>query len=264
MKLLDRLQRRFGRYAVPHATEGLIVCQVLTFLLAMGEPSFVERLELVPRLVLHGEVWRLATFVCSPPLTNPLFALFFWYMFYLMGVALENTWGVFRYNVFLLSGYLATVAVSFLQPNQPASISFLQGSVFLAFAYLFPNFEILLFFILPVKIKWLAAITWITYAYAIIFGDWWVRLYVISSIFNFLLFFSRDLWDRVRTSHRRMSYEAKKLPEANVPRHTCAVCGINSNTHPKAGFRYCSKCDGGLCYCDEHIRNHVHVAKEQE
>ena len=96
------------------------------------------------------------TFVGEPPTTNLLFAFFFWYLFYLMGTVLESTWGAFRYNVYLLVGWAATVAVAFLQPNAPASISFLQASVFLAFAYLYPDFQILLFFILPVKVKWLA------------------------------------------------------------------------------------------------------------
>ena len=166
MRLLEKLQRRFGRFAVPHVTEGLIACQALTYFFCQSEPAFLERIALVPRRVLEGEVWRLFTFVCQPPPMNLVFALFFWYMFYLMGTALENTWGTFRYNVYLLVGWLATVSVSFLQPDAPASIGFLQGSVFLAFAYLYPDFQLLLFFILPVKVKWLALLQWIGYFYA--------------------------------------------------------------------------------------------------
>ena len=116
----------------------------------------MANIALVPTKVLHGEVWRLVTFLCEPPTNNLVFAFFFWYLFFLMGTALESTWGVFRYNVYLLVGWAATVAVSFIQPEAPASAGFLQGSVFLAFAYLYPNFQLLLFFILPVKVKWLA------------------------------------------------------------------------------------------------------------
>ncbi len=86
-----------------------------------------------------------------------MFAFFFWYLFYLMGTALERSWGTFRYNVFLLIGYVDTVGVAFIVPDVPANNAFLQGSVFLAFAYLFPDFVMYIFFILPVKIKWLGA-----------------------------------------------------------------------------------------------------------
>ena len=153
---LDKLQRRYGRYAVPHATEGLIVCQALTYLFCQSQPEFLARIALVPRFVLAGEIWRLVTFLCQPPPVVWWLAILFWYVFYLMGTALEHTWGAFRYDVYLLLGWLATVAVSFLQPDAAASIGFLQGSVFLAFAHLFPDFEFLLFLILPVKVKWLA------------------------------------------------------------------------------------------------------------
>jgi hypothetical protein len=265
MKLLDNLQRRFGRFAVPHATEGLIACQVLTYLLAMGEPGFLFRLVLIPRLVFEGEVWRLATFICTPPTTQyVILAAFFWYMFYMMGTALENTWGVFRYNVFLLTGYVATVASAFLQPDHAAPIAFLQGSVFLAFAWLFPDFEILLFFILPVKIKWLAMLQWLCYAYLFVFGDWWTRLFITSSVFNFLVFFWREIYDRMKAERRHMAKQAANIPAARVPRHTCAICGVNSDSHPKMSFRYCSKCYGGACYCPDHIHDHAHLAKVLE
>jgi hypothetical protein len=264
MKLLDRMQRRLGRYAVPHVTEGLIACQVLAYFLVMGQPAFYIKIALFPSLALAGEWWRLITFVCMPPMSNALFAFFFWYMFYLMGTALEATWGTFRYNIYLLMGYLATVAVSFLQPLEPASIAFLQGSVFLAFAYLFPNFEILLFFILPVKVKWLGLIQWISYGYLLIFGDWMTRLMTLASIFNFILFFWHEIYLRMKSGRRRMVQQVAKIKTANVPRHTCSVCGVTDIIDPKMSFRYCSKCDGSLCYCANHIANHEHVKKNQE
>ena len=207
----------------------------------------------MPRRVLEGEVWRLVTFVGQPPPMNLVFALFFWYMFYLMGTALENTWGTFRYNVYLLVGWLATVSVSFLQPDAPASIGFLQGSVFLAFAYLYPDFQLLLFFILPVKVKWLALLQWIGYFYLMMFGDWMTRLLVLASVGNFVLFFWQDILLRMRAGRRRMAHQAKNIRQANTPRHTCAICGVTDLSDPKMSFRYCSKCIGAPCYCAEHI-----------
>ena len=169
-----RSNAAFGHFAVPHLTIGLILCQIVVYAAAQAEllkagqgglqqRTVLDRIALVPEKVLEGQVWRLVTFVCEPPVTNVVFAFFFWYMFYLMGEALELSWGTFRYNVYLLIGYLATAAVSFLTPEVPASIGFLEGSVFLAFAALFPDFEISLFFLLPVKIKWLALLAWIGY-----------------------------------------------------------------------------------------------------
>ncbi len=265
MKLLDRLQRRFGRYAVPNVTLGLIIVQVGAYLVGYQNPEVLVKIDLIPKLVLAGEVWRLVTFLFRPPLDNPVFAFFFWYLFYLMGTALEDTWGTFRYNVYLLVGYLATVAVSFLTPEAPAYNVFLQGSVFLAFAYLYPHFVIYLFFLLPVKIKWLALITWIGYFLALVFGPTWTaRLMVLASVCNFLLFFGRDIALRVRAARWRMKEQARQITQRNKPRHVCTVCGITNLTHPDMDFRYCSKCKGSHGYCSEHIRNHEHVAAEGE
>jgi hypothetical protein len=262
MKILDKLQRRFGRFALPHVTEGLIVCQALTYFFYQTQPEFLARIRLLPRLVLEGEVWRLVTFLCEPPLAVWWLALLFWYMFYLTGTALESTWGPFRYNVYLLVGWLATVAVSFLQPEAAASIHFLQASVFLAFAQLFPNFEFLLFFVLPVKVKWLALLQWLWYLYLIVVGDAMTDLLVLASVCNFLLFFGRDIWLRLRAGRRRVAHHAEKTRLANTPRHTCSVCGVTNLSDPKMSFRYCSKCAGAPCYCAEHIHAHEHVINE--
>jgi hypothetical protein len=264
MRILDKLQRRYGRYAVPHVTEGLIVCQALTFFFYQTQPAFLARIALVPQLVLQGEVWRLVTFLCMPPLVAWWLAILFWYMFYLTGTALENTWGTFRYNVYLLVGWLATVAVSFLRPDAAASAGFLQGSVFLAFAQLFPDFEFLLFFVLPVKVKWLALLQWLGYLYLIIVGDMMTELLVLASVCNFLLFFGRDIWLRLKTGRRRMVQHAETARLANTPRHTCIVCGVTNLSDPQMSFRYCSKCAGAPCYCAAHIHAHQHVSSVPE
>ena len=258
MRLLDNLQRRFGRFAVPHVTEVLIACQAIAFFLQ--SQAFLANIALVPRRVLEGEAWRLFTFLCQPPPYNLLFALFFWYMFYLMGTALENTWGAFCYNAYLLVGWAATVAMSFLQPDAEASPEFLQGSVFLAFAYLYPDFQLLLFFILPVKMKWLGLLQWLYYLLLIMFGSLMTQLLVLASVCNFVLFFWHDIVLRMKAGRRRMAHQAKTIHQANTPRHTCAVCGATNVSDPEMSFRYCSKCAGAPCYCAEHLHNHEHTA----
>jgi hypothetical protein len=263
MKILDKLQRQFGHYAVPNLTLVLIACQVLAYGLQFTQPQILRAMELVPALVLEGEVWRVVSFLFEPPLTNAVFAFFFWYMFYLMGTALERTWGAFRYNVYLLIGYLATVAVSFLTPLQPTSALFLQGSVFLAFAYLYPDFQLMLFFLLPVKVKWLALLTWIGYFYVIATGPWVLCLMALAAICNFLVFFGREIFFRVRAGRRRMVQQTEGIKDRGKAFHRCRICGVTDQSHPDMDFRYCSKCAGGCCYCPEHLRNHEHVTAEE-
>jgi len=260
MSLLDRLDRKLRRYAIPNVTLYIILGQVLFFVFALSGRFILERVLLIPDRVLAGEWWRLITFVFIPPATSPIFAFFAWYLFYLMGNALEGRWGAFRYNVFLLVGYAVTVAVTFLFPYFAATNIFIAGSVFLAFAYLYPDFQLYLFFILPVKIKWLALLTWLGYAYEIITGSWHTRLLVLASISNFLLFFGRDILWRMKAGNRKMVFQSKQYTTGREPFHTCAACGKTDLSDPQMEFRYCPEC-GGLGYCKDHIFNHEHAKK---
>jgi hypothetical protein len=264
MKILNRLERRFGRYAVPNLTVALIFCQVVFYVVQYFNRPALGQVVLVPGLVLQGQVWRLVTFLFQPPLMNPLYAFFFWYLFYLMGTALERTWGIFRYNLFLLIGYVVTVGAAFVTPERQTYNGFLQGSVFLAFAFLYPDFQLLVFFLIPVKVKWLALLQWIGYLYAVVFEPWPVRLATLASIGNFLLFFWGDLFLRLRSGYRRMEHQARQPKQRELPRHRCRICGRTDKTDPQLTFRYCSKCAGSCCYCEEHLHNHEHVTADEE
>jgi hypothetical protein len=259
--MLDKLERKLGRFAVPNVTLLLILCQVAAYIVAQARPEAAANIMLLPDLVLEGQYWRLLTFVVQPPSDFALFAFFFWYLFYLMGTALESHWGVFRYNAFLLIGYVATVAAAFLVPDAVATNAFLELSVFLAFAQLYPNFEIYVFFILPVKIKWLALLMWISYALQFATGPWGTRAMIAASVLNFFVFFSGDVWDRIKGGRRRMAWQAKTMVKQDKPFHRCLVCGITDKSHPQMEFRYCSQCVGACGYCSEHIRNHEHVTQ---
>ncbi len=270
MRLLDRLERQLRPYAVPNVTDGLIALQVLVFALAQVRPAAAGELLLVPDQVFAGEWWRVVTFLALPPRLDLtafglLFLFFGLYVFHLMGTALEAHWGALRYNVFLLVGYAATVAAAFLSPHAAASNLFLEGSVFLAFAFLCPDFELCLYFILRVKIKWFALVAWIGYAFVMVFGDWPTRAAVAASTLNFFLFFGRDVVDRLRTGRRSMTAQARRFAASKEPpyRHKCATCGITDRDHPQAEFRYCGKCAGGQAYCMDHLRNHDHVAEPE-
>ena len=268
--MLNRLERLFGRFAVLHLSLWLVAGQVLVLGLALLTQFDVSLLLLVPADVLDGEIWRAVTFLMVPPvnrltMTMAIFLAFGWYMFLLMGNSLEAYWGEFRYNLFILVGWALTVAVSFLTPLSASGNGFLAGTVFLAFAFLNPDFELYLFFILPVKIKWLALLAWAGYAATFLLGDWTVRLQILAATGNFLLFFGRDLVQLARTGRRRMTQQGRQFGSTQdrpEPRHTCRICGKTDLSHPKLDFRYCSKCANDECYCSEHIFNHVHVAAE--
>jgi hypothetical protein len=260
LKLLDSLERKLGRFAVSNVTLYLVVGQTVLYVMqAVGASAVGSKAALIPALVLKGEVWRLFTFIFQPPASSPIFIFFALYFFYMMGTALEHYWGAFRYNVFLLIGYAATVAVSFLTPGSPASVTFIGGSVFLAFAAVNPEFQILLFFILPVRIKWLALLTWIGYGYTVLTGSWSSRFLIAASLLNFFIFFGRDILFRMKSGKARMERAAKAMAEKDRPMHTCVVCGATDKSHPEKSFRYCGECAGTACYCMEHLAGHAHI-----
>jgi hypothetical protein len=272
MSLLTRLERFLGRFAISNLSLYLVAGQVLFWGLAALSGFNLERIALRPAAVYAGEVWRLVTFLFLPPGGGTgalaiVFLAFAWYIFYLMGTALEHYWGTYRYNAFIGLGWLLTTAVAFLTPGAYASNLFLAGSVFLAFAFLNPDFELLIFFILPVRIKWIALVQWLYYGFVLVVGTWSDRLMVLAATGNFLIFFSGDIVARIRTGRRRMAHQAGVFaarPEEGAARHRCRACGKTELTHPQMDFRYCSKCAGNQCYCAEHIYNHEHVLVEED
>lgn len=267
MTFLDKLERALGRFAISNLSLYLVIGQVFVLLLSLMHRIDLSLCVFVPELVLRGQWWRLITFWFMPPPPgwfDYLFVAFAWYMFYLMGSALEHYWGEFRYNLFLLLGYVLTVAVSFVTPGSMVTNLFIADSVLLAFAYLNPEFEFLLLFILPLKIKWLALFNWVVLGVLALRGDLPIRLQIFASVGNFLVFFSGDILRSIHHGRRKMVRQAQTFAEEGAPRHRCHVCGKTDRTDPQLDFRYCSKCAGDQCYCPEHIQKHVHVTVADE
>ena len=258
MKFLTRLERRFGRYAIHDLTKYLVGGQGLSLLLSLAKPAFLGAMLLIPSAVMSGQWWRLLTFLLTPPSGNLIFAAFALYLLWFMGGALEAQWGAFRYNLYLLVGALMTIAAAFAFPYYPASSGYLTGSIFLAFAALFPRYEIYLFFVLPVQVRWLALLTWLLYGFAFVTAGWTTRLLILAAVANFLLFFGKDLLHQVRFGHRRIRQQARTAADRDQPRHVCAVCGITDKSHREMDFRYCTKCEPPVAYCTEHLGSHEH------
>ncbi len=138
--------------------------------------------------------------------------------------------------------------------------------MFLAFAYLYPDFVIHFMLILPIRIKWLAMVTAALLGLSLLLGDWGDRAMVAAILVNFFVFFGADLIGTLRNRRRRAAFEARirSASGEGKPRHQCAVCGLTSKDDPKMQFRYCSQCAGHLCYCMDHLRDHEHVTSEDE
>ncbi len=252
---LNKLERRFEPFAISNITLYIVIAQTFVLLTALMQAIDVNQLVLVPALVQAGQIWRLLTFVAIPPGFG-IFAAFALYLFYLYGNALEQYFGVVRYNLFLLVGYLLTVGIAFVSPTSMATNLFLGGAVFLAFAFLNPDFTLHLFFILPVKIKWLALITWVFYGFTFVTGGPTEKLGVLAATGNFLLFFGKDIIQRIKTGRRRVEQRAKRQREREDmagPMHTCSVCGRDSNADTDLGFRYRTEGDQEVCYCEDHL-----------
>jgi hypothetical protein len=258
MKLLNRLERTFAPYAIHNLTLTLVVLQSLAWCLMQARPEIEENLILQRSLLLHGQWWRLLSFIFLPPASNPIFLFFALWLLYLMGTALEAQWGAFRFNLYLLIAYLATVASVFIAPDGAATNAYIAGSIFLAFAFLYPDFKLLLFFILPVKVKWIALVTWIFYFVSFAIGDWLTKMLIVASVSNFLLFFGKDIVQRMKLGHRQMVRKIGTVAVQDEAINRCIVCGTTEKTDRKMEFRYCPECAGTPCYCLVHLQGHAH------
>lgn len=256
MDLISKLEKHFGGWAIPNLTLYLMVIQLIGVVLLMGGISEIEDLVLKGVWVRAGDWTRLLSFMMIPKTLHPVWLFFAFYIFYLMGSSLEREWGAFRYNLYILQGYLFTVAVAFIAPTAYVFNTYFLGGVFLAFATLFPQVEFRIFFILPMKVKWLGWLTVGFYILTLISSDLGSRLCVVAAFANYLLFFGRDFLRNLKAGQRRVAYHTKQTAEAEQPRHVCTECGASDQSEAVLDFRYCSTC--GKCFCEKHIRNHGH------
>lgn len=261
MNWLNTLERKYRQLAIPDLIKYIVFLQAVVYLLQMFDPRIVRHLILIPSLVLQGEVWRLITFLFIPPQTSILWIFFILYFYYMVGSALEQTWGSFKFTLYYLIGALGTIVGAFLSGIGWNAL-YLHLSLFLAFACLFPDFQILLFFILPVKVKYLAYLNGFFLAYTILFQPLPFKLGALASLINFFLFFGpsliRSLGRRNRLLHTRRRFSQGLKTGQRETIHSCRVCGITEKEDPLMEFRYCSQCSGDDEYCMDHLYNHEH------
>lgn len=198
MSFLDRLERRFGDWAITQFALFIVVANGVIYLISQARPEFIDQLILDPAAVRHGEFWRLFTFLFIPPQMSFIWMAFWLLVLYQFALALENEWGNFRFCIFYAVGALAMILAAFFIVGDTLSNVPMNTTLFLAFATLFPDFQLYLFFILPVKVKYLAALTWLWLAVSFVLGSWVTRVTIAASLVNYAVFFGPDLWQKAQ------------------------------------------------------------------
>ena len=289
-KLYDGVQRfcaAHPRFGIPNLMRVIVIGNVAVYVLMLltqaNDANALSFLTFNLNALLHGEVWRLVTFVFVPAYSSPFALLISLYFYYWIGSTLERQWGTAKFNLYYISGALLTVlgvVLASLITGNPyltaAGTGYVNLSMFFAFAFLVPDTTVLLFFILPVRMKWLAYLDGALFAFDIIKAigahNWAGVVLPIVALLNFAVF----IWPEVHYLKERAKYQnsrktvqfrqaqqqqAKQAQQQGY-RHKCAVCGRTDTDYPDLQFRYCSKCVGYHCFCQDHIFNHVHFTEE--
>lgn len=268
MNWLNKLERKFGRYAIKNLMMYIVGINLVVFLLMMIDQNgtLINLLEIDRGLIFKGQIWRLITYIFIPNDTNIVWVIFTLYLYYILGNALEQEWGSFKFNIFYLIGIIATTFVS-LVTDSYATGSFINSSLFLAFAYIYPEYELLLFFFIPVKVKYLAWLDWIFIAGTVILSPISLKISAICSVINYFIFFGKDIvYDfssRSKNLNRKRNYKKAftMRVEKKTTMHKCTICGATEKDNPDLEFRYCAKCDGLHEYCNNHLFTHTHIKK---
>ncbi len=299
---MSKFERKFGKYAIQNLSLVLIICYAIGYVIQTINIGWLDYLTLNPYLILKGQVWRLISWILIPPQgRNLLFVLIMMMFYYSIGTTLERTWGTYRYNVYLFSGMLFTILGSFLCMGisylfygkmitligeasffQTASVFFstyyINMSIFLAFAATFPEAQVLLMFIIPIKVKWLGIVygamltldliqgTGLTKSAGAAFGfvDLFYRIALLASLMNFIVFFitsRKKVHISPKQMKRRQEFKSQVRKAPEVTKHKCAICGRTDESNPELEFRFCSKCDGNYEYCQDHLFTHQHVTR---
>ena len=287
MKWLDKLERKYGKYAIPNLMYYVIILYIVGFVINIVAPElYTEYLALDAQAILHGQIWRIFTFIIQPPNSSYFFILFALYLYYMIGKTLEYMWGAFRFNLYFFSGMLLHVIACLLiylifGMNFQMGSFYLNMSLFFVYVALFPDAEFLLFFIIPIKAKWLGIIEGAYFAITIAAGFivpvgstlWFSLLQVgimalpansisaLLSLLNFIIFFLGSNRNRFspKQARRRTIYQKKvHVASQDNTHHRCAICGRTEKDDENLEFRFCSKCKGNYEYCQDHLFTHEH------
>lgn len=295
MNILNRMEKKLGRFAIPNLSKWIVLIYIISYVIYYLSPATTVQFLLEPYAIIHmGQVWRLITWLLVPPTnTNIFFVLIMLFFYYSIGSSLEKTWGTFRFNFYIFSGIIymligafilyfvsgGTVGIGFY-----FSTHYINLAIFLAYAATYPDMTVLLYFIIPLKIKWLAYVDIAIILYDFIKSDnWAIRTSIIVSLLNFIIFFlaSRSYRsgltaEKIKKKKRRFftgtsgtgftsstassqrETSFKSAASGKITKHKCAICGRTENDGIELEFRFCSKCNGNYEYCQDHLFTHTH------
>lgn len=279
---MERFALRHPNFGIPNLMLYIVIGNVVGFfLIRMTSGAAYAFLGFNWSYILRGQLWRLASFIFIPQSTEPFSLIISLYFMWFIGSMLEREWGTPKFNLYYLSGVLLTILTGIVS-HYAFGYSMIFGtyyvglSMFLAFAALYPDAQLMLFFVIPLKAKWLAwadvalfAVDAIRYLFA---GSFLNALLPVVALLNFLVFFWCELTDRFdrrrsfarhQNSHQTIQFKSavrqqRKKEAQQGYRHKCTVCGRTDTEYPDLEFRYCSKCAGYHCFCMDHILNHEH------
>lgn len=301
---MNQLEKKFGKYAIKNLSLILVGCYAVGYILDMMDKSglIMNYLTLNPyEIFMHGQVWRIVTWILIPPESFGVLTVISLFFYYSIGRTLERTWGDWLYNVYIFSGMIFTfIAVTLIYVyymivgGDTLSIQLVTGygttvtsfagymsyvsrvcistyyvnmSIFLAFAATFPDIQVLLMFVIPVKVKYLGYVYAALLAYECFASNSVSRVIIIASLLNFVVFyllqrrkFKGSPRARVKQAVRRHEFKQEfKRETSGISKHKCAICGRTEKDGADLEFRFCSKCNGNYEYCREHLFSHKHV-----
>ena len=290
---MKNLRNRFERFCYRNRDKGIpnlmlyiTLGSALVYVMSMMDKSATLYYALCfnRTLILQGQVWRLFTYVFTYSAGNVLLTAITLFCYFTIGRAMENSWGTCKFNLFYLTGVLLMDVFCMIFGGN-ATVYYLNLSLFLGYATLYPESRFLLFYIIPVKAWIFAVIDLAITLYEVVgmtmAGLFPLSLFPLVAIANYFLFFGKDVANVFPLSWRANSRRAFKKKKTYGPKtvpfpkagsyeattatvkapynHKCTVCGRTDVSHPDLEFRYCSRCSGYHCYCQDHISNHTHV-----
>ena len=282
MNFFRKMEHKFGKYAIRNLMYYIIMMYVAGLLISFVNPTFYYLyLALDMRAILHGQIWRLVTFLISPPsggglsFEGILFNAIAIFLYYSLGTTLERVWGTFRFNVYFFMGVVGHILAALLiylifGVSVPLTTYYLNESLLLAFAATFPEVQFWLMGILPIKAKWFGIFIGAQFVYSFLMGSMISKISIGLSLLNFAVFFlmTRNYKQvNPKEIRRKQNYKNEvrraEVTKIQLTHHKCAVCGRTEKDDPTLEFRYCSKCAGNLEYCTDHLYTHQHVTEEE-
>ena len=286
---MSQLRKRFERFCYKHRDKGIpnlmlyivLGCAVVNVLYMVDETGILYYILCFDRgAILQGQVWRLITYPLTFTGGNILLTAIGLLCYYSLGRAMENLWGTLRFNLFYFTGVVLMDIFCMIFGGM-ADVTYLNMSLFLAYATLYPDSQFLFLFIIPIKARIFALVDLALVLYNLLVYPFPYNLFPVIALANYFLFFGKDVLNVIpvswRANTRRLfrkkphkktgtipfptagSYQASTAKPTAPYTHRCTVCGRTDVSNPDLEFRYCSRCSGYHCYCQDHINDHTHI-----